>query len=111
MKTRYDNFCLSHNSLIETINTVVEDNVATESEKVDLQTALDDYSSNLSLLSVSFDEAFKSISEAIANSVSEELRKELQGNINDVAKSVQNLNTYIDGAFKDSVLTDTEKDS
>ena len=111
LKTRYDNFCLSHNSLIETINTVIEDNVATESEKVDLQTALDDYSSNLSLLSVSFDEAFKSISEAIANSVSEELRKELQGNINDVAESVQNLNTYIDGAFKDSVLTDTEKES
>ena len=111
LKTRYDNFCLSHNSLIETINTVLEDNVATESEKVDLQTALDDYSSNLSLLSVSFDEAFKSISEAIANSVSEELRKELQGNINDVAESVQNLNTYIDGAFKDSVLTDTEKES
>ena len=111
LKTRYDNFCLSHNSLIETINTVIEDNVATESEKVDLQTALDDYSSNLSLLSVSFDEAFKSISEAISNSVSEELRKELQGNINDVAESVQNLNTYIDGAFKDSVLTDTEKES
>lgn len=111
LKTRYDNFCLSHNSLIETINNVIEDNVATESEKVDLQTALDDYSSNLSLLSVSFDEAFKSISEAIANSVSEELRKELQGNINDVAESVQNLNTYIDGAFKDSVLTDSEKES
>ncbi len=111
LANKYNSYNTAHNNLINTINTIAEDKVITTSEKSDFDTAVNNYNIKLSQLSIAFDNAINKISENMANSITESLRTELQGNIDDVSNLVSNLDDYVNGAFKDGILTESEKDS
>ena len=111
LSTRYLNYNTAHTNLINQINTMIQDKVATETEKVDYKTKLQTYNSSLSLVSRCFDTAINEIAQNNLNSVTEKLKKELQGNIDDVSNIANELNKNFGNYTADGILTESEKAS
>ena len=111
LATRYLNYNTAHTNLINQINTMIQDKVATETEKIDYKTKLQTYNSSLSLVSRCFDTAINEIAQNNLNSVTEKLKKELQGNIDDVSNIANELNRNFGNYTADGILTESEKTS
>lgn len=111
LSTRYLNYNTAHTNLINQINTMIQDKVATETEKVDYKRKLQTYNSSLSLVSRCFDTAINEIAQNNLNSVTEKLKKELQGNIDDVSNIANELNKNFGNYTADGILTESEKAS
>ena len=111
LSTRYLDYNTAHTNLINQINTMIQDKVATETEKVDYKTKLQTYNSSLSLVSRCFDTAINEIAQNNLNSVTEKLKKELQGNIDDVSNIANELNRNFGNYTADGILTESEKAS
>lgn len=111
LSTRYLDYNTAHTNLINQINTMIQDKVATETEKVDYKTKLQTYNSSLSLVSRTFDIAINEIAQNNLNSVTEKLKKELQGNIDDVSNVANELNKNFGNYTADGILTESEKAS
>lgn len=111
LSTRYLDYNTAHTNLINQINTMIQDKVATETEKTDYKTKLQTYNSSLSLVSRCFDTAINEIAQNNLNSVTEKLKKELQGNIDDVSNIANELNKNFGNYTADGILTESEKAS
>ena len=111
LSTRYLDYNTAHTNLINQINTMIQDKVATETEKVDYKRKLQTYNSSLSLVSRCFDTAINEIAQNNLNSVTEKLKKELQGNIDDVSNVANELNKNFGNYTADGILTESEKAS
>ena len=111
LSTRYLNYNTAHTNLINQINTMIQDKVATETEKANYKTKLQAYNSSLSLVSRCFDTAINEIAQNNLNSVTEKLKKELQGNIDDVSNIANELNRNFGNYTADGILTESEKAS
>ena len=111
LSTRYLDYNTAHTNLINQINTMIQDKVATETEKVDYKRKLQTYNSSLSLVSRCFDTAINEIAQNNLNSVTEKLKKELQGNIDDVSNIANELNKNFGNYTADGILTESEKAS
>lgn len=111
LNTKYTAFITAHTNLINNINSMITDNVATEAEKVTYKTKLNEYSTALSLLSQAFDSAIYNISlnEAIAKDTA--LQKVLQANIDDVNEIATEAKNAIGDYTADSILDEAEKES
>lgn len=108
---KYNAFNTTHNNLINTINNMIDDSTATESEKTAFERATTSYNTALGELSKAFDGAINDISMNMSNAIMETLKTEIQGNINDVLGSVDDLDDYINTSFRDGVLSDAEKET
>ena len=111
LSTRYLDYNTAHTNLINQINTMIQDKVATETEKVDYKRKLQTYNSSLSLVSRCFDTAINEIAQNNLNSVTEKLKKELQGNIDDVSNIANELNRNFGNYTADGILNESEKAS
>ena len=111
LSTRYLDYNTAHTNLINQINTMIQDKVATETEKADYKRKLQTYNSSLSLVSRCFDTAINEIAQNNLNSVTEKLKKELQGNIDDVSNIANELNKNFGNYTADGILTESEKAS
>lgn len=111
LNTKYTAYNTAHTNLINNINSMIADKVATESEKVAYKTKLNEYSNALSQLSEAFDNAIYNISlnEAIAKD--EVLKSVLQGNISDVSKVANETKTALGNYTADGILDEAEKES
>lgn len=105
----------SHSALINSINAAIADGKTTPSEKLDVDNKFSDYRSKLSLLSQRIEEALDGIAQAKSNKALSDANAFTQNKINDinaditnVNNRVNNLDTYIDGAFSDGIIERSE---
>lgn len=111
LNTKYTAYVTAHTNLINTINSMIADNVATAAEKVTYKTKLSEYSTALSRLSQAFDTAINNVAlnEAIAKD--EALKTTLQNNIDAVGKVANAAKSAIGDYTADGILDLAEKES
>lgn len=108
---KYSAFKTAHRNLINTINDMIDDSTASESEREAFESDITIYNTALGELSKTFDDAINNISKNMTNAIMEALKTEIQGNINDVQGSVDDLDDYLNTSFRDGVLSDVEKEA
>lgn len=106
--TSYSN---AHTSLINQINSMISDNVATDDEKAEYNKRMATYSSTFSALTKTFDLVINEIAVNNAQTITETLKTELQGNIKDVSDIANELNKNFGDYTADGILTESEKKS
>ena len=111
LNTKYTAYKTAHTNLINNINSMIADKVATEAEKITYKTKINEYSTALSQLSQAFDNAIYNISLNEAMAKDEDLRLGLQSNINDVSKVANEAKNAIGNYTADSILDEAEKES
>lgn len=111
LNSKYTTYNTAHTSLIDSINSMIEDKTATESEKVIYNTKLNEYSTALSQLSEAFDSAINNISLNNAIAKDEELKTSLQKNIDDVSNIANATKEAIGDYTADGILDEAEKNS
>jgi hypothetical protein len=111
-KTNYDT---QYDDLVTIINNVIADGLATVDENTQVDEAFKDYNDSITLLQTVLERAIDAISQAKADSASElakqyadNMKEEIDGQFTALNKDVEATNTYVDGAFKDGVVTETE---
>lgn len=105
----------SHSALINSINAAIADGKTTPSEKLDVDNKFSDYRSKLSLLSQRIEEALDGIAQSKASKALSDANAFTQNKINDVNTDITNVNnrvnnldTYIGGAFSDGIIEQSE---
>ena len=88
------------NSLISLINSVIADGEVTPAEKSQVDYAFDDYRASYALFSHRIQEASDAIQSAWG--------AQLQGQIDGVDDHVGNLESYLEDAFKDGIISEAE---
>lgn len=111
LNTKYTAYNTAHTNLINNINSMIADKVATESEKIAYKTKLNEYSNALSQLSEAFDSAINNININDSIAKDEELKSTLQGNINEVKGVADGLKTQLGNYTADGILDEAEKES
>lgn len=87
-------------SLIALINNVIADGKVTASEKVQVDTAFDNYRASYALFSQRIQEA--------SDAIQSEWGSQLQGQIDGLDGQIGNFEDYIEGAFKDGIISAAE---
>lgn len=108
LKYAYDDYVSKHNALINQIEDMIEDKVATELEKLDFNRKILDYDKALSLLSVRLDEAIDNIAHNDTKTQLDEMKSVIDKDIENVTNSVDELESVMNGAFKDGIISETE---
>lgn len=106
LKTSYDAFTLKYNSLVTVINGIISkvENV-TDSDRLALNTALDEYKLSVGEFSTKYNLAIDSITtQGISDA-----KSSLSTEIGQVNVALGNLENTMNGVFKQSVLSDAEK--
>jgi hypothetical protein len=105
----------AHTNLINSINTAIADNAITPTEKSDITSKETAYKTALSNLSASFETAINTIAQAkatkaqtSAQTYADGLKTAIDSEIQDVIGDVSALNTYVDGSFKDGIISEAE---
>ena len=111
LKTKYNNYSTAHTALITQINKMIEDNVATPSEKQEYESNIANYNIALSKLTSSFDNCINEIALNNINNITSILKTELQGNISDVNDIVKVLQNNFGNYTADGILNEAEKKS
>jgi hypothetical protein len=111
-KTDYNT---KYTALINSINTAIADGKSTQAEADDVNAKFSAYNGTVSLLATLLDKAVDIIGKAKADKAladgkaySDTLKQGLDGDIQAVAQDVGDLDTYIDGSFKDGVISEAE---
>lgn len=106
---------IAHTNLINSINTAIADGQTTDAEKTDVNTKFDAYKIAIGELSDAFEKSVNYIAQSKANKAeinaqlyTDAVRDGLNQAIEDVNLSVNNLDAYIDGAFKDGIVSNAE---
>jgi phage minor structural protein len=105
------NYNTSHTNLVDAINTAIADSQIIADERANVESKFMDYATKLGALATALEVAINKISEnkkASAMSYADGLKQLLDVDIADVDKKVGNLDTYVDGAFKDGVIQEAE---
>ena len=103
-KTEFDT---ATSNLIDVVTTIIEDEKVTEDENTSLVNARDEYKSKSAILNTRFEEAIDYISKKQVDIAKEDLKNEIE----DLGDVILNLESEMNGAFKDGVLTEAEKTS
>ena len=111
LKTAYTAYVTAHTALINQINNMIEDKIATPSEKAEYEQCVIVYSDKFSALSKEFDNALSDIALSNANTIMEALKSELQGNIKDVEDIAKTLKEQLGDFTADGILDEAEKQS
>jgi hypothetical protein len=105
----------AHTNLINAINTAIADGKITATEKNDVDSKEAAYHTALGNLSTSFENAVNAIAakkatnaQSAAQIYADGLKATIEGEIQDVIGDVNALNTYVDGSFKDGVISAAE---
>ena len=102
----YGKYVVDHNSLIDVINEILNKNsILNESDQSNIATSLVKYKNSLSEYKVRYNLAVDSIS----NKNIADAKTEMQNNINEVSSALNGLEDTMNGAFKDGLLSDSEK--
>ena len=108
LKNAYDSYVLKYDSLIFTINNVLnKDELLVESDNVLINNAFREYNAAIGMYSEKINEAIDSI--ALKNI--EDAKNELSIDIRELGDSLGDLENTMNGAFKDGVLSESEKQS
>ena len=105
LTTAYNDYVSKYNSLVTSINNILNAQDITDSLRNSYNTAYTNHNNSLATYRKAYIDAFNSITTNYIETMKQALLEE----IDDVQDSVDNLNTYIDGAFKDGILDKTEK--
>lgn len=101
LSTAKQNHDDTYGTLITTINQVISDGKADSQERQQVDTAFVDYRNDLSVLVTMIERARKAIENARAGQIVDETRQY-------VDQQVQDTKNYVDGAFKDGIIEDSE---
>lgn len=108
-------FNTAHTNLINSINTAISDGKTTSAEKADVDAKFTTYQTELGDLAVAFEEAIDFIAQTKANTAetnakgyADTLKTAIDSDISDVSQDVTDLNTYVDGSFRDGVVDESE---
>jgi phage minor structural protein len=115
-------FNSKHTALISAINTAISDGLTSATEKTAVDTAFANYRTALGRLSNAMEDALDDISinkaidkavdaETNAKSYADGLKAVIDGDISDLSTDVSNLDTYVDGTFKDNIVSQAEAKS
>lgn len=101
LATAKENHDATYNALIETINNVIADGVASPEETTEVDNAFTDYKNDLSVYKTMVERARQSIENVRAGNTLDEAKTYTD-------QQVQDSQNYIDTAFKDGIIEDTE---
>jgi phage-related protein len=111
-KTNYDT---EYQNLVDAINGAIEDQIADTYESDAVNLAFIQYNNSIALLSVMMEKAIDSIAQARAQKIKEdaeayvdEIKGDLDGLIEGLNNDIAATDRYIDGAFRDGIVTDME---
>ena len=105
LKTKYNNYISNHSGLVSYIESSMQDNKVTETEKSNINTKLNSYNASLANYKVSQNKAIDNISENRINSLKGSIDKDIE----DLNSVLGDLSGYIDGSLVDGLLSDAEK--
>lgn len=109
LSLKYSKYNEKHNELKSKIEHVISDNMVNDAEKIEINTLFKEYSNALAYFSATLNKAIEDISFNTSQAELNQAKSELQGEINDVKGSIENLGDVIDGTFKDNILDEVEK--
>ena len=108
LKSSYDNYISKYEDVVRVLNGILEkEELINDVDRANMNSAIAKHKESLSLFST---QANKSI-DVIATNKVDSAKNELSNNINNVKNDIGGLSSYIDGAFKDGILSDSEKNS
>ena len=106
LKLAKDNYDIKHDSLKNVINSIIEDRIFDEeAEGYILDNAFNEY--NIAL--AKYREVSQKAIDSIANKKSQDLKDKFNKDIADVNFAITGLENTMNGAFKDGILTESEK--
>lgn len=106
LKLAKDNYDIKHDNLKNIINSIIEDRVFDEeAERYILDNAFNEY--NIAL--AKYREISQKSIDSIANKKSHDLKDKFNKDIIDINFAVNGLENTMNGAFKDGILTESEK--
>lgn len=108
-------FDTAHTNLVNSISTAIADGKATSQERADVDAKFAIYSASLSTLAERLEEAIRTIetgkaanAESNAKQYADDAIALVNTDITDVSSRVTDLNTYVDGAFSDGIIEESE---
>ena len=105
LTSAYNDYISKYNALVTSINNILDAEDITVALKNSYNTAYTNHNNSLATYRQAYIDAFNSIT----TNYIETMKQALSEEIDEVQDSVDNLNTYVDGAFKDGILSDAEK--
>lgn len=120
LKQSFDNFVTYKDSLVDSINNAISDGKTDSSEKAQVDSAYANFNTAYGQLITAIETANKAIQDKLKDY--SEMAKQLAEEANQAAQSAQtsadeaksavsSLNTYIDGAFSDGIISEAEAKS
>lgn len=89
LKAKYDLFILKHNSLVKTINEIIEDRKATDEERKAFSDAVKEYNAVIPQLSKAFDDALNCISKNTSQSLIEQTEESIRLEVKNVKEGLE----------------------
>lgn len=115
LEVKKDAFDNSHQQLIDVINLVISDGKVTPEEVEAVDRSFDEYSLTKADLTKAFETAINIIGEEKAKEAqfnaeeyADDLKKLIDEDIDSVSQAVTNLDEYVDGAFHDGIIEESE---
>ncbi len=99
------------NQLVNTINSISNDKKVTEDEKAIYNTHINEFTTALTNLNGSFDNCMEFVTDTKIDIELNKYKTQVDKEFEDVDKVINDTKEYIDGAFKDGILTEGEKES
>lgn len=107
-KNSYDNYISKYNEVVKLSNDILaKEDLINNIDKANMDSAIAKHKETLALFHT---QANKSIDIIATNKVNS-VKNEIGGNLDNLKGEIDGLDSYIDGAFKDSVLSDAEKNA
>lgn len=107
-KNSYDNYISKYNEVVKLSNDILaKEDLINNIDKANMDSAIAKHKETLALFHT---QANKSIDIIATNKVSS-VKNEIGENLDNLKGEIDGLDSYIDGAFKDSVLSDAEKNA
>jgi hypothetical protein len=115
LATAKSNYDEKYNELITTINNAIADQLANATETQAVDTAFTNYNNSVALLVSTLERAIDAISQAKADKAkqdaqtyADQMRADIDGQIQSLQNDINATSEYIDNAFKDGVISETE---
>lgn len=112
LKQAKDNYDAKHENLKRIIAEIIADNLYDEAtEKAKYDNAFSEYAQALAKYEEVCNKAIENISKNNADAISEALRSEIQGNIDDVTEIANKVKDDLQGFTADGILSEAEKEA
>lgn len=105
----YEDYINKHETLIQTVEDVISDNMTDDAEKLRVDTAFTNYATSLNNFKTTMDKTIDELNKNKYNQAIEEAKKNTEKELNDVRNELDNLNNEMNTTFKDNVIDETER--